>query len=320
MKRNLTILLILMIAAVTVSSQVRPPLPRPSSKAAVMQTVGTTEISIVYARPEMKGRLVFADASERMKAMASGENTLDNVRDRRPDEPLVAFGHLWRAGANEATVITFADDVLVNGQPLAAGKYSLHMIPTKDDWTIIFNKELDWGSFTYKASQDALRVKTKTAQVAESKELLTFGFENVGEKSATAYLRWEKVKVPFTVEIKDVVASTMTRLKAYVAAAKADDPQAPLNAANYAKTNMRTAEATAWFAQALKINDDLIKVKETFQNQNRKATILLALGRMQESLAAAERTLVVGKADSTVTKAQIDAVEKRIADIKAGKQ
>ena len=316
MKRNVSVLLILMIAAVTVSSQVRPPLPRPSSKAGVMQTVGTTDISIVYSRPAVKTRKVFGDWPTKVE----GEATLDDGRARPEGAPLVPNDHIWRAGANEATLFTVADDVLINGQPLAAGKYSLHMIPGKSDWTIIFNSDDgQWGSFAYNKVKDVLRVTTKAEWVADSKEYLTFGFENVGEKSASAYLRWEKVKVPFTVEVKDVVGSTMTRLKAYVAAAKADDPQAPLNAANYAKTNMRTAEATAWFAQALKINDDQIKVKETFQNQNRKATILLALGRMQESLAAAERALIVGKADSTVTKAQIDALEKRIADIKAGK-
>lgn len=317
MKRNLSVILILMIATVAASSQVRPPLPRPSSKAGVIQTVGTTDVSIAYSRPAVKGRKVFGDWPTKVE----GEATLDDGRIRPEGAPLVPNDHIWRAGANEATLFTIADDVLINGQPLAAGKYSVHMIPSKGDWTIIFNSDDgQWGSFAYNKAKDVLRVKTTPSWVADVKELLSFGFENVGDKSATAYLRWEKVKVPFTVEVKDVIASTMTKLKAYVAAAKPDDAQAPLNAANYAKTNMRTAEATAWFAQALKINDDQIKVKETFQNLNRKATILLALGRMQESLAAAERALVVGKADSTVPKAQIDALEKRIADIKAGKQ
>lgn len=318
LKSSICATLLFAIAAVAISAQVRPPLPRPSSKASVMQTVGTTEIAIIYARPEIKGRLVFADPSERMKAMVTGEATLDNVRDRKPDEPLVAFGHLWRAGANEATMFTVADDVLINGQPLPAGKYSLHMIPAKGEWTIIFNKELDWGSFTYKAAQDALRVKTKAEWVADSKELLTFGFEKVGEKTATAYMRWDKAKVPFTIEVKDVVGSTINRLKEYIAG-DTKDAQRLVNAANYAKTNKLNDQANAWFAEALKINDASIATKETFANLNRKATILLNLDRRPEAIAAAERALVVGKTDSSVTKAQLDALEKRIADLKAGK-
>jgi len=317
MKRNIIFLLLFAISAVAVSAQVRPPLPRPSSKAAVMQTIATTDVSIAYSRPAVKGRKIFGDWPTKVE----GEATLDDGRVRPEGAPLVPNDHIWRAGANEATLFTVADDVLINGQPLAAGKYSLHMIPTKGDWTIIFNSDDgQWGSFSYNKAKDVLRVTTTPKWVEESKELLYFGFENVGEKSATAYLRWEKVKVPFTVEVKDVVGATIAKLKAYVAASKPDDPQPSLNAANYAKANKQTAEATAWYAQAMKLNDAQVATKETFQNLQRKATILIALGRMQEALAAAERAVVVGKADSTVTKAQLEALEKRIADIKAGKQ
>lgn len=319
MKRNLisfiTVLTFVLALASLASAQARPPLPRPSSKAAVMQTVGTTDIGIAYSRPAIKGRKVFGDWPTKVE----GEATLDDGRIRPEGAPLVPNDHIWRAGANEATLFTVADDVLINGQPLAAGKYSLHMIPSKGDWTIIFNSDDgQWGSFSYNKAKDALRVTTKAEWVADSKEFLTFGFENVGEKSATAFLRWEKVKVPFTVEIKDVVGSTITKLKAYIAG-DTKDAQRLVNAANYAKTNKLTEQANAWFAEALKVNDASIATKETFGNLQRKATILLALGRGADALVAAERAVVVGKADTTVTKAQIEALEKRIADIKAGK-
>lgn len=299
------------------SAQVRPPVPRASQKSAIMQTVGTTEISIVYSRPAVKGRKVFGDWPTKVE----GEATLDDGRVRPEGAPLVPNDHLWRAGANEATLFTVGDDVLINGQALAAGKYSLHMIPAKGDWMIIFNSDDgQWGSFSYNKAKDVLRVPAKAEWVADSKEFLTFGFENVGERSATAVLRWEKVKVPFTVEVKDVVGSTMARLRAYVAAAKSDDPGPRINAGNYAKANKQTDQAAAWFEEALKINDAMIATKETFQNLQRKATILLSLGRGADSLAAAERAVVVGKADPTVKAADIAALEKRIADIKSGKQ
>ena len=121
--------------------------------------------------------------------------------------------------------------------------------------------------------------------------------------------------VPFTVKVKDVVAATMGHLRAYVAAAKSDDPGPRINAGNYAKANKQNEQATAWFEEALKINDAMIATKETFQNLQRKATILLALGRNQDALVAAERAVVLGKAAGTDT----SALEKRIADIKAGK-
>lgn len=322
MKRNINVLIILFLAALGVYSQVvRPPVPRESQKMMIAQTVGTTEIAITYSRPAVKGRPIFGAPPETMASRAKGEATLDNSNDRKAGEPIVPFDHVWRAGANEATMFTVNDDVLVNGQPLAAGKYSFHVIPAKDgNWTIIFNKDLDWGSFTYKAENDILRVKTKAEAAPFNMELLTYYFDPVGADTATVHLRWEKMDVPFTVKVKDVVGSTITRLKAYVAAAKADDPGPRINAGNYAKANKQTELANAWFEEALKLNDAMIATKETFQNLQRKATILLNLGRGADSLAAAERAIVVGKADPAITKAQIEALEKRIADIKAGKQ
>ena len=194
---------------------------------------------------------------------------------------------------------------------------SSRMIPAKDgNWTVIFNKDLDWGSFTYKAENDALRVKTKAEMVPTSTELLTYDFDPVGDTSATLNLRWEKVRVPITIEVKDVVGSTMNRLKAYVAAAKSDDPGPYLNAAGYAKSVKLNDDATAWFNEALKRTDAQIATKETMQNLGRKATILLNLGRNADALVAAERAVVVGKAAGADT----SAIEKRIADMKAGKQ
>lgn len=298
--------------ALTTAGQARPPVPRASQKASVTQTIGVTDVTVAYSRPAVKGRIVWGD----WPTVVAGEATLDDGRARPPGAPLVPNGHIWRAGANEATLFTVADDVLINGQPLAAGKYSFHTIPGKDEWTLIFNKdEGQWGSFAYDAKKDALRVKTRVEWVADSKELLTFGFDNVGEKSATVYLRWEKAKVPFTVEVRDVVGATMTRLRAFVAAAKSDDPSAPLAAANYAKANKLTDDATKWYDLAIKAVTEQVNAKASFANLQRKANILFAAGRMPEALAAAEKAVEVGKAE----KADTAALEKRIADIRAGK-
>lgn len=318
------------VLAITASAQVvRPPVPRDSQKMSITQTIGTTEIGITFSRPAVKGRPIFDAPPETMATRAKGEATLDNQNDRKAGEPIVPFDHVWRAGANEATMFTVADDVLINGQPLAAGKYSLHTIPGKDgEWTIIFNSdEGQWGSFSYDSKKDVLRVKAKAEWLAASSELLTFDIDpdvpaKLGDVASkgTVVLRWEKLRLPFTVEVKDMVGSTLTRLAAFVAASKADDPGPRISAGNYAKANKRTEQANAWFEEALKLNDALIAKKETFQNLQRKATILLNLGRNSDALAAAERAVVVGKADANVKPADIAAMEKRIADIKAGKQ
>ncbi|MGB7207444.1 MAG: DUF2911 domain-containing protein [Pyrinomonadaceae bacterium] len=297
-------------------AQVRPPVPRPSSKSVVTQTIGTTDISIAFSRPAVKGRAIYGD----WPTAVAGEATLDNQNQRPAGAPIVPWGHVWRAGANEATLITFADDVIVNGQPLAAGKYSFHAVPGKDEWTLIFNKDDgQWGSFTYDAKKDALRVKTKPQWVADSREFLAYDFDSVGEKSATVVLAWEKARVPFTVEVKDVVGSTMTRLRAYVGDAKPDEWQRPNNAANYAKANKLIDEAAKWFDQAVKAIDMQIAAKPNFANYRQKATILINAGRMQDALVSAEKAVEVGKAEKADA-TQVAALEKRIADIKAGKQ
>src|SRR5438128_10410362 len=120
--------------------------PRPSQKASVMQTIGVTDVTIVYSRPGVKGRKIWGDALP--VQTAQGEATLDNQNIRPKDAVIVPWGHVWRTGANEATQFIVTDDVLINGQPLKAGSYSLHTIPTPEEWTIIFNKDDgQWGSF-----------------------------------------------------------------------------------------------------------------------------------------------------------------------------
>ena len=186
---SFAILLTAICAAPYVSAQ-QPPLQikplRPSQKASVMQTIGVTDITITYSRPPVKGRTIFADAPATMAARAKGEATLDNQNERQKGEPIVPYGHVWRAGANEATMFVVTDDVLINGQPLKAGTYSMHTVPGKDEWTIIFNNDAgQWGSFTYDEKKDALRVKTKPQMASDNQEWLTYSFDPVTDNSAT---------------------------------------------------------------------------------------------------------------------------------------
>src|SRR6185436_1462080 len=191
----------------------------PSQKASVMQTIGVTDLTITYHRPAVKGRTIFAPAPASMEARAKGEATLDNQNERKPGEPVVPYNHVWRAGANEATLFQVTDDVMINGQPLKAGSYSMHAIPGKDEWTIIFNSDPgQWGSFSYDAVKDSLRVKTKPQMASDNQEWLVYTFDPVTENSATVNLRWEKVRVPFTVEVKDVKAAWRRRADEMMAA------------------------------------------------------------------------------------------------------
>ncbi len=170
---------------------------RPSQKASVMQTIGVTDVTITYSRPPVKGRTIFADAPATMAARAKGEATLDNQNERQKGEPIVPYGHVWRAGANEATMFVVTDDVLINGQPLKAGTYSLHTVPGKEEWTIVFNNDAgQWGSFTYDEKKDALRVKTKPQMASDNQEWLMYSFDPVTDNTAQVNIRWESAR-PF---------------------------------------------------------------------------------------------------------------------------
>jgi len=280
----------------------------PSPKASVMQTIGVTDITIIYSRPAVKGRTIFADAPATMEARVTGEATLDNQNERKPGEPIVPFHHIWRAGANDATVFQVTDDVLINGQPLKAGSYSMHAIPGKDEWTVIFNSDDgQWGSFTYDSKKDALRVKTKPQPASENQESLIYTFDPVSENSATVNIRWEKVRVPFTVEVKDVKALWRAKAEAVIAAN-------PTNEALSLQVAQTYANDKNW-DEALKFVDQSIKVKETFRNLSAKTNILWAAGRKEEALKIGDVAIAKGKTDNANT----SAFEKRVADMKAGK-
>ncbi|MCH8550024.1 MAG: DUF2911 domain-containing protein [Balneolaceae bacterium] len=143
-----------------------------SPNAAVSQTIGLTEIHLTYGRPSVNERTIFGE--------------------------LVPLGEVWRTGANEATAIVFGDDVRVEGEHVPAGTYSLYTIPDEDEWTIIINNKLSWGT-QYDESEDLVRV-TVLAEEASHMEQMMIYFENVSEESGHLVIHWDNVKVPVRIE------------------------------------------------------------------------------------------------------------------------
>ena len=153
-----------------------PEAPRPSPNAFVGLQIGSTRVLVAYGSPGVKERTIFGN--------------------------LVSYGNVWRTGANEATTITFTDDVLVEGHEVPAGTYSLFTIPGRTEWIVILNKKNNqWGSQDYLASDDVLRI-TCTPRQAEKRERLAFYFENIDPDafSASVVLHWDTVKVSFKIE------------------------------------------------------------------------------------------------------------------------
>jgi hypothetical protein len=169
-----------------------------------------------------------------------------------------------------------------------------------------------WGSFNYDASKDTLRVKVKPEWGEHSKEWLEYWIDPINDTSARVNIRWEKLTVPFTVEVKDVQGLTMQKARAAVAAAKPDDFQTRAQAASYALQNkLSVEEAMGWLDQS-------IKIKETIGNVGLKARTLAEMGKTAEAIAAGERAIQVGK-DAKVNPAAIANMEKLVAEWKAKK-
>src|SRR6516225_3331631 len=225
-------------------------IPRVSQRGSVTQRIGLTDITIAYHRPAVGGREIWG-------------KTVPN-------------GKVWRAGANENTTITFSDDVTVEGKPLAAGTYGLHMIPDTNKWTIIFSKNsTSWGSFSYDEKEDALRVNVKP-RPAEAFEQLTYTFDDVKPESTVATLRWEKLAVPFQIGV-DVKAVVLRSIKNELRNVGGFTWAGYDEAANWCLDNNYELE------QALKWEDTSIQNESRFENWETKSRILSAMGHKEDA-------------------------------------
>ena len=189
-KKSITfsLLMVLAIFAVINLALAQDAKPRKSPKATITQRVGVdTDIVIDYSRPAVRGRTIWGDL------VPFGLYPGNKYSNEKPFP--------WRAGANENTTISFNKDVKIEGKTIPAGKYGIHMIAGKSEFKIMFNKVNDaWGSYAYDASKDALVITVNPVESAHT-EWLEFGFEDLADNGATAYLKWEKMKVPFRLEL-----------------------------------------------------------------------------------------------------------------------
>jgi len=227
-------------------------LPETSQGAKVSQTVGLTEIDVTYHRPLVNNRKIFGTQ-------------------------IVPYGQVWRAGANENTVIDFSDPVMIEGQSLAKGAYGLHMIPNEDSWTLIFSKNsTSWGSFTYDQKEDALRVTVKP-QKGSFQEALLYEIDDVKPESAVVTLRWENVAVPFRVAVPDEKEVVLASLRDQLRTLNHWSWNAYDDAAHYLLDgNMHLDEALTFLDRSQQLED-------RFENGMTRAAILRAQGKEQEA-------------------------------------
>jgi tetratricopeptide (TPR) repeat protein len=174
-----------------------------NQKAEVTQFAGPVKVRIEYSSPAVHT----ADGVDRRGAIWG-----KLVPYGMTDLGLSGRPSPWRAGANENTVFEVSHDVLIEGKPLPAGRYGLHMIAGPETWTLIFSKNsIAWGSFQYNEAEDALRVTVKPHK-HEYREWLTYEFTARKPAETVAEMQWEELAVPWTVRVADPDEIYVSRL------------------------------------------------------------------------------------------------------------
>ena len=248
--KKITLSLCLALCGYGASSQTELKNPEASQAASVSQRIGLTDIAISYHSPLAKGRNIWGE--------------------------LVPYNEVWRAGANENTVITFSTDVKIEGKSLAAGSYGLHMIPTQKEWTLIFSKNYyAWGSYFYKENEDALRVMI-TPHSAPMQDWLSYNFIAPQPQSVQVELHWEKLAIPFRIDI-DVPELVFQSMSKELTNAPGFQWQSHNQAASYCiRNNIHLNEASQWI-------DKSIGIQKNFTNLNTKSNLLSKQGKTQEA-------------------------------------
>ena len=273
--KTISLLLATIFIVSLVSAQTQLRIPRISQPAKVSQTIGLSDVSISYHRPGVKGREIWGN--------------------------VVKYDEVWRAGANEPTLITFSDDVTIDGKRLGAGTYRFVVIPSKTgDWALIFNTETkNWGT-VYEAKYDSLKIMVKP-EPGSHEEWMSFSFTDLTPASTRVVLAWEKIRLSFKLEI-----NILAKLQASVG-----NWQLLNNAARFALDNkMYLEDGLAWV-------DRSIALDKNARNLQTKAELLALTGKTDNAIATAEEAVKIAKAKDP--KANTSGLEKMITDWKTKK-
>jgi len=277
-------LLALFLASPALSQEFTAPRPSPGAK--VVQTVGTTELSVSYSRPGVKARSIWGG--------------------------LVPYGKAWRTGANEITQFSCADEVTIEGQKLAAGTYALVTTPNPDAVTFAFSTQKDMAGLTgYDPKTNVMTVTVKPVPAAFV-ERMQFTFDDPGTDSVTLTLRWDKLAIPMRIRV-DTNGKTLAAARTAIAAAKADDWRTPYRAASWAFDAGIAADETAKWASSA------AKVKSNFQTTGLLARLAQKNGDKKSAVTLMKQSIAFGKADTTVAKEQVETNEKLLAEWSATK-
>ncbi|PWT95576.1 MAG: hypothetical protein C5B52_17535 [Bacteroidetes bacterium] len=259
MKKLITGIAFVLFFCTTQSQDLKTPFPSPPQT--INQDFGLSNVEVSYSRPGVKGRNIFGD--------------------------LVPYGKVWRTGANNATTIQFGDDVTFGGTKVPAGKYGLLTIPDQGQWTVILTKQLDVTSpAAYKQDMDVARVTAKTHDLPFPIESFMILFDNITSSTMNLIFLWDKtaVSVPIQTDVD-------TKIMAAIDDAMNKDNRPYFASAMYYMNNGKDLnKANAWFDKAIQQQPD------AFWVWHQKANCLAKLGKKQDAITAANKSIELAKA------------------------
>ena len=259
------------------AQQLRTPQPSPSQT--VKQDFGIGNIELSYSRPAVRGRKVFGD--------------------------LVPFGNVWRTGANNPTLLTFSEEVMVGGTKVPAGKYGLLSIPDKDNWTLILTKQLDVTSpAAYKQESDVVRVSAKPVTLKEPVETFTIQFANVKPASTDLQIMWDNVAVslPITMDVDSKVMAQINNMM------NKDNRPYFQSAMYYLENGKDLNQAISWLDKAIE------QQPNAFWIHHQRANALARAGKKAEARTAAQKSMELAKQANNGDYVRLN--EKLLADLK----
>jgi len=229
-------------------------LPQSSPEAVIKQTIGLTDVTIRYHAPSVRGRKVFGS--------------------------LVPYGQIWRAGANESTLITFQDDLFFNHERVPAGTYSFFIIPENDkSWNIVLNKDTTlWGLEGYNELNDVAYF-TITPKQNSFTETMQFSFSDIGTNKAQLNLAWENTKISVPIET-EVEKKALANINAALAKAAPDDWYVWAQCAEYMLPHKEQHQkALEWINKSIAIKENFYNnwVKARLYAQNKEFQVATSL-------------------------------------------
>lgn len=268
-------------------------------RATISEEVGITSITIKYSRPDVNKRegKIYGDGNP----VPYGFTTPSFLTNKNTAP--------WRAGANENTIISFEHDVTIEGKPLKAGSYGLHMAMGANNATLIFSTQIDaWGSFYYDEKYDALRVDVKPVALEKSVEYLKYEFIEHKEKYCVIAMQWEKLSVPFKVGV-DVDNIVLARIREELTSRKGFTPALILSATQFCfNKNINLEEALAWSKKAI----DGQGGQKTYITLRNLATAYEKLNRIPEADSTMNEALLIATANQYTAYGRLLITQKRI--------